>query len=205
MSESNGRKKTHGSAPSQATTARRKRSTVKDPGGSPEARRMAAVILEIWAGVRTTQAAATALSVSLPRFYQLEQRAVGALVASCEPRPRGPGPNLQRQIRSLERQLASSRRDCARLQALLRTSQRALGLSVPETQVKNSSQAKPGTAGKRRPRKPTARALRLAEALATNSPGENSATALEPTGDSTAVTATRVAAQAVHGAEGAAP
>ena len=111
-----------------AAAPKRKRSPVKDPGGTPEARRMAAAILEVWAGVRTPQAAASALGVSQPRFYQLEQRAVATIVAACEPRPRGPGASPQRQVRALERQLAVSRRDCARLQALVRTSQRTIGL-----------------------------------------------------------------------------
>jgi len=184
-------------SPPDPSPTKRKRTTVKDPGGSTEARRTAAAILEIWAGVRTPPAAASALGVSLPRYYQLEQRAVGALVAACEPRPRGPGPNWERQIRSLERQLATSRRDCARLQALLRTSQRTIGLPAVESPPKS-------VPGKRRPNRPTARALRLAEALA-DSPGENAGEGLERTNDSAVVTATSVAAAAAHGATGDAP
>lgn len=188
----------------KASPAKRKRGP-KDPGGSSEARRTAAVILEIWAGVRTPPAAASALGVSLPRYYQLEQRAVGALVAACEPRPRGPGPNFEREIRSLERQLATSRRDCARLQALLRTSQRAIGLPAPEPpQAKGSPPAKPAP-GKRRAKRPTARALRLAETLSADSPGANSSEGLERTNDSAVVTATSVAPAAVHGAPGDVP
>jgi hypothetical protein len=133
---------------------------------------MAAAILEVWAGVRTPNDAAAALGVSQPRFYQLEQRAVGALVASCEPRPRGPGPKLQ--VRSLEKQLAVSRREGARLQALLRTSQRTIGLPAAPPP------AKP-VAGKRRPRRATARALRLAEVL--GSPGGSPSEGIERTGE----------------------
>jgi hypothetical protein len=58
---------------------------------SREAQRWAAVILEVLAGVRTPAQAAEALSVSLPRYYQLETRALRGLVASCEARPKGPG------------------------------------------------------------------------------------------------------------------
>jgi hypothetical protein len=159
---------------------------------------MAAVILEIWAGVRAPPAAASALGVSLPRYYQLEQRAVGALVAACEPRPRGPGASLERQIRSLERQLATSRRDGARLQALLRTSQRTIGLPSVEPPAKSAP-------GKRRPRRPTARALKLAQTLAADSPGGSPGEGLERTKDSAAVTATSVAAPAVHGVQGDVP
>lgn len=188
-----------------APLAKRKRAPIKNPGGSPEARRIAAVILENWAGVRAPPQAASALGVSLPRYYQLEQRAVAALVAVCEPRPRGPGPNLQRQTRTLERQLAISRRDCARLQALLRTSQRALGLpAAPPPQAKDSSSAKPAP-GKRRPKRPTVRALKLAQSLAADSPGDSPGEGVERTDDSAAGVTTRVAAPAVRGAPGDAP
>ena len=196
--------RTKSSTPPEAPQAKRKRSPIKDPGGSPEARRIAAVILENWAGVRAPPAAASALGVSLPRYYQLEQRAVGALVAVCEPRPRGPGPNHERQIRSLERQLATSRRDCARLQALLRTSQRAFGLPAAlPPQAKDSSPAKPAP-GKRRPKRPTVRALKLARSLAADSSGGSAGEGVEPTGESAVNGTTRVVG-AAGGAEGDAP
>lgn len=189
--------RTKSSSPPEAPQAKRKRSPIKDPGGSPEARRIAAVILENWAGVRAPPAAASALGVSLPRYYQLEQRAVGALVAVCEPRPRGPGPNHERQIRSLERQLATSRRDCARLQALLRTSQRTIGLPAVEPPAKPAP-------GKRRPKRPTVRALKLARSLAADSPGGSAGEGVEPTGES-AVNGTTPVVGAAGGAEGDAP
>jgi hypothetical protein len=182
---------------SAAPSAQRKRAATKDPGGSPEARRIAAVILENWAGVRAPPQAAAALGVSLPRYYQLEQRAVGALVAVCEPRPRGPGPNLERQLRSLERQLATSRRDCARLQALLRTSQRTLGLPAAEPAAKPAP-------GKRRPKKPTVRALKLARSLTADSSGGAAADGEQPTGHA-AVNGTTRAVVAAGGAPGDAP
>jgi hypothetical protein len=197
MNERPARTKT--SSPAVALVTQRKRSPVKDPGGSVAARRMAAAILENWAGVRTPLQAASALSVSLPRYYQLEQRAVGAIVASCEPRPRGPGPNHERQIRSLERQLVTSRRDCARLEALLRTSQRTIGLPSPEPP------ASVPAGKKRRPRRPTARALKLARALASDSSGATAGEGIERPQDSAAGSATRVVTPADHGAKGEAP
>ena len=189
--------RTKSSTPPEAPQAKRKRSPIKDPGGSPEARRIAAVILENWAGVRAPPAAASALGVSLPRYYQLEQRAVGALVAVCEPRPRGPGPNHEREIRSLQRQLATSRRDCARLQALLRTSQRTIGLPAVEPPAKPAP-------GKRRPKRPTVRALKLARSLAADSSGGSAGEGVEPTGESAVNGTTRVVG-AAGGAEGDAP
>lgn len=42
-----------------------------------DARRRAAAVLEVLAGARTPTQAAEALGVSLPRYYLLEQRAIG--------------------------------------------------------------------------------------------------------------------------------
>lgn len=168
---------------------------------SPGARRGAAAMLEVWAGVRTPQQAASALGLSLPRYYQIEQRAVTAVVASCEPQPRGPGPNYECRIRGLERQLATSRRDAARLQALLRTSQRTLGLAPAPA----PAPAAPGKGGKRRAKKPTARALKFAKVLTANSAGEKETVGIEPTGDSAVEAGTRVVARTVLGAQGDAP
>jgi hypothetical protein len=52
-------------------------------------KRQAAAILEVLAGARTPTEAATALAVSLPRYYQLESRALEGLVAACVPKPKG--------------------------------------------------------------------------------------------------------------------
>src|SRR6516164_2675583 len=100
---------------------------VARPGS--EARRAAAVILEVLAGVRTPAGAAAALSIRLPRYYVLEQRAIGGLIAACEPRPVGRVVSSDRRLARLERELAVSRRELARHQALARTTQRALGLA----------------------------------------------------------------------------
>lgn len=181
--------------------ARRARGTAtaeRTADASTAARRGAAAILEVWAGVRTPQQAASELGLSLPRYYQIEQRAVTAVVTSCEPQPRGPGPNLERQIRALERQLATSRRDAARLQSLLRTSQRTLGLAAPP------APAAAGKGSKRRPKKPTARALKYAAALHKNSSSAETSDGLEPAVESAVNGATRVAV-AASGAGGNAP
>ena len=57
--------------------------------GSDAARRLAALLLEAWSGVRSTQDASLAMGVALTRFYQLEARALESIVAALEPRPRG--------------------------------------------------------------------------------------------------------------------
>ena len=66
------------------TTGRR-----RSAGASREAKRLAAVLLDVLAGARTPPQAAEVLGVSLPRYYQLEDRGLAGLVAACEARPRG--------------------------------------------------------------------------------------------------------------------
>ena len=84
-----------------------KRRSIKGPQvgeGSREAKRLAACILEVLGGMRLPSDAATALSVSLPRYYQLEARALNGLLAACEPRRLG-------RVRSTESELASATKE----------------------------------------------------------------------------------------------
>jgi hypothetical protein len=134
-------------------------------GGTSEANRLAVVILEVLAGQRTPTEAAALLELSLPRYYQLETRAVEGLVAALEPRPLGKQPSLQTRVDKLQKQLDEAQRQTARQQALLRAAQRSLGLkpSAPEN-AKASDKPAPG----RRKRRPTVRALKAADALKKN-------------------------------------
>jgi hypothetical protein len=159
------------------------------PTAGLEARRIAAVILEVLAGVRTPTGAATELGIHLPRYYLWEQRALEGLVAACEPRPRGRVVSVDRRLASLERELTVTRRDLARHQALARTAQRALGLKAPTDahspavshgKAKGKSQEAPAAARARRRRRPTARALRAARLLRdADSSGANSPLAVQ--------------------------
>ena len=92
---------------------------------------MASCVLEVLAGMRRPVEAAEALKVSLARYYQLEQRALEALVQGCEPLRRGraskAGPELQRLRQENER----LKRECQRQQALVRLARQAAGLSAP--------------------------------------------------------------------------
>ncbi len=63
------------------------------------------MILEVLAGVKTPTQAAADLGTSLPRYYQLETRALEGLVAALEPRPKGKQPLPANQIAALEREL----------------------------------------------------------------------------------------------------
>jgi len=138
---------------------------------------MAAAVLEVLAGVRTPTEAATALSLSVPRYYLWEQRALEGLVRACEPRPVGKAAHERHQMAVLEKEVARLRQDCARQQALVRASQRTVGLAAsaqpakkPAAKAGGKPAAKAGdaAAGKAKPkrkRRPVARALKAAAAL----------------------------------------
>jgi hypothetical protein len=152
------------------------------PNTRPEARRAAAVILEVLAGVRTPASAAAALGIRLPRYYLLEERAIHGLIAACAPRPRGRTASTDRRLAQLERALAQAQRELVRHQALARTTQRALGLSPPagsSPPPAGMAQRAPGET-KRRRRKPSVRALRAARLLrGADSPGGETSAAVQ--------------------------
>jgi hypothetical protein len=145
------------------------------PPVSRDAQRMAAAILEVLAGVRTPTDAATALSIPLPRYYLWEQRALTGLVRACEPRPAGRAAHERHQIAVLEKEVRRLELDCARHQALVRASQRTIGLIAPPSpnnksavQSRSKTGAKSGetsTAKTKRKRRPVARALMAVAAL----------------------------------------
>src|SRR5690348_2199749 len=90
------------------------------PGGvalgqesSRDARRLAAAILEVLAGARTPAEAATALGLSLPRYYQLEAQALRGLLAACAPRPHGRQPSAEGEVRALRQEAERLRRELA--------------------------------------------------------------------------------------------
>jgi len=146
------------------------------PANSAETKRLATAILEVLAGVRSPADAAKTLEISLPRYYLMEQRALAGLLAACEPRAKGPPRSVEREIAQLERALASSQRECARQQTLVRAAQRAVGLAPPQppqATLKNGAK-------KIRRRRPTARALRAARAITLNSSGTNEPDGVQP-------------------------
>ena len=144
---------------------------------SRDAQRFAAAILEVLAGVRTPTDAAAALSLSVPRYYLWEQRALEGLVRACEPRPVGKAAHERHRTAVLEKEVARLRQDCARQQALVRASQRTIGLAASPPPVtkpavkpggKATAKAAGAVAGKaKRKRRPVARALKAAAALQT--------------------------------------
>jgi len=142
---------------------------------SRDAQRVATAILEVLAGVRTPTEAADAVSLSLPRYYLWEQRALEGLVRACEPRPVGQVMGQRHQIAVLEKEVARLRQDCARQQALVRASQRTIGLAasgppVTKPAAKPVGKATAKVAGTvtnkaKRKRRPVARALKAVAAL----------------------------------------
>jgi hypothetical protein len=148
------------------TAARRKPRTIGGVqlpvGRSAEARRMAAAILEVLAGARTPTEAAQALAVSVPRYYQIEARALAALLTACEARPRGRQADPANEAASLRRENQRLQRDISRHQALARAAQRTIGLTPPTPPPPRTAKT-----GKRRRRRPVARALAVARRLQT--------------------------------------
>jgi hypothetical protein len=138
----------------------------READATREAKRLAAVVLDVLAGSRSPPQAAETLGVSLPRYYQLEARAVGGLIAACESRPRGRRPDVEAELATLQKELERVKRELARSQSLVRLTQRTVGVAPP-------TPAKPG----KRKRKPVVRAMRRAEGLreeasGTEPPGE---------------------------------
>jgi len=145
-------------------------------GGSVEARRRAAVILEVLAGQLRPSEAATAAGVSITRYYMLEAKALEGLVEACEPAPRGRTQTPQAQMAELQRKHAHLQQECARYQAIARAAQRSLGLSLPGS---GDGPERRGPKG-RRLREPSVRGLRFAERLKADLPPQADASEAKP-------------------------
>lgn len=187
--------KSRGLAAPEKTAARRPRASYRRqltaaPAANstiePDARRKAAIVLEVLAGMRTPAAAASALAIRLPRYYLLEERAIKGLIAACQARPRGRTVSTDRQLARVQRELAVSQRELARHQALARTTQRILGVLPAPSIPKGKPQPAAGTP-KRRNRKPAVRALRAARLLGSvDSPGGGNGPAVQEAPESRA-------------------
>jgi hypothetical protein len=171
--------KTVEAAPEGAAVPSRKRGRPKGTGagkapllkspadvkGTSDAKKSAAVILEVLAGERLTRDAAAALGISDARYYAVEARAIQGLVAACEPRrPGRQGPSPAQEHEKLRRENVRLERQCARLSALVRATQRSVGVAPPveKQKLKNGK--------KRKARRPVVRALVVAAALRVEKP-----------------------------------
>lgn len=137
----------------------------KAEDGSSDAKRIAAAVLEVLAGARTPQEAATALGVSVPCYYSAETRALAGLVSACEPLGRARERSADVELATLKRDNERLKREAARSQALARAAQRTIGLPSPAT--------KEAVKGKKR-RAPRVRALKAARELQMAAPPEPS-------------------------------
>jgi hypothetical protein len=120
--------------------------------GSEAARRLAALMMEAWSGVRTTQSASEAMGVAVTRFYQLEARALQMLVTAMEPRPRGRQFTAASELDKLRQEKQRLQRDVERFQSLYRIAQRTLGVAVAKPGAKADNPVKGGKR-KRGPRR----------------------------------------------------
>lgn len=211
------------SSDSSATVTRTKRRRRSEPSATPanaaavgetssgEANRRAAAILEVLAGARTPSEAAEALDVSLPHFYLLERKALEGLVRACEVQPKGPPPpGAAEKLAIMEQQLAAAQRECQRLAALVRVTQRAVGLPAPPVQKPGSGKAAGDgekTKGKRtrRRRRPSVRALRAAQTARQNAQRKEQAKAPESLKRPEEVVQRSVAGNGSSGAPSGAP
>lgn len=132
--------------------------------GSPDAKRLGSVILEVLSGLRTPAEASVAVGVSIPRYYYLEARALQGLITALEKRSPGAQQRPDVAMRKLTQERDRLSRELRRALALVRVAQRAVGLpSTPERGEKASK----GTAtpkGKRK-RKPRVRARKVVATL----------------------------------------
>jgi hypothetical protein len=131
------------------------------PEGGRVASQVAACVLEVLAGARTPAEAAGELGVSLPRYYQLEQRALQGLVQGCEPRPRGRVASPEGELARLRKENERLTRECQRQQALVRLARQAAGLASPAPKPGKGSEA----GGKRRRPRRNARGHEAARRL----------------------------------------
>jgi hypothetical protein len=168
-----------GAAPDTGTKrARHGVPKLRTDGLSAEARRQAAAILEVLAGVRTPAEVAQQLAISLTRYYIIASRALQGLIAACEPRPRGRARSPGGELAALRQECEQLRRQAARPQALLRVTERTLGLAGAAA----APAAKAGEANpkKRRQRKPKARALPAAAVLQAAAPAASTDNGMSP-------------------------
>jgi len=131
--------------PGQTTRSREKK--VKPPmTGSEEAKRTAAVVLEVMSGEKGPPEAAEALGLSTMRYYVLEERALQGMVVALEPRPKGPrAASPEETVRRAEKERDRMKREVGRMQALLRMMRKSVHLREPQagTRVNGKKRRRP--------------------------------------------------------------
>ena len=121
--------------------------------GDDTAKRSAALVLEVLAGLRTVSEASTALGISTMRYYVLERRALEGMVQALAPRPKGKRRRPEDALVEVGRQKVRLERENGRLQALVRAAQRTMG--VPPAPAREKTKG-----DQRRRRRPHVRAVK---------------------------------------------
>ena len=102
--------------------------------GSEEAKRQAAVILEVMSGARSAQEGSEVLGISPVRYYVLEDRALQGIVKALEPRPKGRRMQTPEDaLKAVEREREKYKREVGRLQTLLRMVRKSVHLQEPRS------------------------------------------------------------------------
>ena len=175
-----------------------------ETGASAQAKTTAAVVLEGLTGLRSAPASAVALGITVARYYAVEAQAVAGLLAACEPAPPGPAPGLasERELARLRQQHRLQEQELTRLRAVLRTTQRSLGVPPAAPVVVSATTSKPGEtkARRRRPRRPVVRAMTVVRRLLATAPAvTDKATTVATATLSTAVAPSATAASVPEG------
>lgn len=125
-----------------------------------EARKTAAVVLEVLAGVRTPAEAAQELALSPACYYLLEARAMAGLLEACRPKEMGRAKNPDRELTTLRNEKERLQREVQRLMALQRITRRAVGVAQP---VQERTPKVSGAKGRKK--RKTVRALKAVKTL----------------------------------------
>jgi hypothetical protein len=154
------------------TAKRTAKSGVRALAASSEARRCGAVVLEVLTGLISPTEATQSLSISLPRYYALETRALQGFLGALEPRPRGRQKTPQSQVRALEKEVSRLSRELARTRSLVRVAHRTIGITTPaaSTPKRGSKRTTKTDAKPARRRRGVARGEKVARALAVSPP-----------------------------------
>jgi len=137
--------------------------------GSAQAKRMLALLLEALGGLRTTQEAAAGMGVALVRYYQLETRALQAMLAALEPRPKGRRPRSEAQCQAEQAQEKEQlARELRRYKSLCRSLQRTVGVPAAARAAPKNPK---GTKGKTRRIRKASRGERVVATLRTAQEG----------------------------------
>jgi hypothetical protein len=97
--------------------------------GSREAKRQAAIVLEVLSGLRGPTEGSQTMGVSLSRYYQIETRGLQGLITALEPRPKGRQTTPEQERDALAKEKRRLEREVTRLQALLRAAERSVGIT----------------------------------------------------------------------------